>query len=574
MHISGDIPALSKLLLLKGHNGISPCVHCTIQSQIGTNNHRYPALLQVENGTDCFEDYDPGKLPLRSSENINEIYEDLRFNQTKKAKLAKIQQESGIKGKAAIVELLPASIPDSLGIDIMHLLFTNYFKLLLQVIQYDMNNEERKKFVKLFNETQNHIPSIFGRKLSYLTFDSKTQIIASLFSKAEEWKSFGLIYLLPSLYASGYRDRVTIFELSKFISSIQAITQTKDPVTRILYLNVKQNIQEWMVFFEEKFYRRKRKKLHVCTYNSHLLLHLVDTIFKLGPAWCTAQYTCESFIGRRVSKDGHNKHTLLLTIANNIHLKQQIFNLLCTVEGYSQTSISDKILKNPIGLIGNEVELKNDDSKFIKALTTYFNVIYFEEDPQSMDDILEEVKKAFVNGVWLRKYSKLNTETGHQTGSEYLTSLKEARSDSRDNSLVYAPQLMDKNMNLKQRRVEFVWVNRYFNVKYYFTCLFRNHSYSLALCVNRKPIHYQYQGDMVDYGLQAVETKKKDIFEIWKVINAATIKRNVSESHSKSIVWIGDREAIYNPIDKKEKSIMLERKSGSDKKKSSDEDYF
>jgi hypothetical protein len=87
---------------------------------------------------------------------------------------------------------------------------------------------------------------------------------------------------------------------------------------------------------------------------------------------------------------------------------------------------------------------------------------------------------------------------------------------------------------------------------------------------------------MVDYGLQAVETKKKDIFEIWKVINAATIKRNVSEfpSHSKSIVWIGDREAIYNPIDKKEKSIILERnptsdfESGSDKEKSSDEDYF
>lgn len=64
-------------------------------------------------------------------------------------------------------------------------------------------------------------------------------------------------------------------------------------------------------------------------------------------------------------------------------------------------------------------------------------------------------------------------------------------------------------------------------------------------------------------------------------INVATIQRNVSEfpSHQKSIVWIGDREAVYEPSGTKKLSSILEANqtsgfdSESERDKSSDEDY-
>jgi len=136
-------------------------------------------------------------------------------------------------------------------------------------------------------------------------------------------------------------------------------------------------------------------------------------------------------------------------------------------------------------------------------------------------------------------------------------------------------------MNQKEKKVEFIWIIQYFDVKYYFKCDFRNHSYSLALCVERKRIKYQYEGDKFEYGFHAVESKKIEKMEIWKVINVATIQRNVSEfpSHYKSMVWIGDREAVYEPSGTKEVSPILEGNqtsdfdSGSERDTSSDEDY-
>jgi len=112
-------------------------------------------------------------------------------------------------------------------------------------------------------------------------------------------------------------------------------------------------------------------------------------------------------------------------------LKQQIFNLLCCSEGFGQTTISDVVLKKTIGMIGNGFDLKDNNRKLINALSSYLKVIYYDEDDKSMEDISNEIKKTFIDGAWIKKYGKLNTETGHQTGSQFLKSLNGERLGNR-----------------------------------------------------------------------------------------------------------------------------------------------
>ena len=65
------------------------------------------------------------------------------------------------------------------------------------------------------------------------------------------------------------------------------------------------------------------------------------------------------------------------------------------------------------------------------------------------------------------------------------------------------------------------------------------------------------------------------------VVNTATIKRNESEfpSSKSNVVWIADREAIYDPTELRKKSVIINREltsdseSSSESSESSDESY-
>ena len=132
--------------------------------------------------------------------------------------------------------------------------------------------------------------------------------------------------------------------------------------------------------------------------------------------------------------------------------------------------------------------------------------------------------------------------------------------------LVLAPQLVDKFMNLQDKATEFVWLDAYFNVKYYFICKFRHHQYQLALCIKRRRLKYQKTDNNNDYGIIAVESRKKEGLQNFKVTNALTIKRTVCEfpSHLKSMMWVADREAKHKRLEILQASIIQERLTSSE----------
>jgi hypothetical protein len=80
---TGDIPALSKVMHLTGHNSYSGCRFCNIQGTLNReNNHIYYSLKQ---------DIDPKRLPIRTH---NEMLD----------KASQIEQSEGTRREILIRE--------------------------------------------------------------------------------------------------------------------------------------------------------------------------------------------------------------------------------------------------------------------------------------------------------------------------------------------------------------------------------------------------------------------------------------------------------------------------------------
>jgi hypothetical protein len=114
----GDMPAIAKLMRMKGHNGISPCRACRILGIRDTTRTRSPYYTPLHRSDG--ESYDPLHLPRRSHEqfirqaiNVEESPNDAEHDRRSKA--------CGINGVPLLARLSSLSFPDSFPHDLMHL---------------------------------------------------------------------------------------------------------------------------------------------------------------------------------------------------------------------------------------------------------------------------------------------------------------------------------------------------------------------------------------------------------------------------------------------------------------------
>ena len=123
--VFGDIPAISMLLRMKGHNARSPCRLCMIQGvripKSTTVTHYVPHCRKNLHGQ---VDYDPANLPLRTHQQF--------MAQAKEIQLAKMNAESdwltikySINGIPLLSILDSLALPLSTGHEFMHLVFEN-----------------------------------------------------------------------------------------------------------------------------------------------------------------------------------------------------------------------------------------------------------------------------------------------------------------------------------------------------------------------------------------------------------------------------------------------------------------
>jgi hypothetical protein len=124
----GDIPAVSMLMHMKGHNGLCPCRMCSIvaiRTPDSRNKIHYVPLSRRNHPapTDVVE-YRPESLPLRSHDHFMAQAEEVESAPTEiqREQLAKAY---GIKGIPFLTALRSLRFPQSFPYDFMHLIWEN-----------------------------------------------------------------------------------------------------------------------------------------------------------------------------------------------------------------------------------------------------------------------------------------------------------------------------------------------------------------------------------------------------------------------------------------------------------------
>ncbi|KAF8600751.1 hypothetical protein BDV93DRAFT_403113, partial [Ceratobasidium sp. AG-I] len=119
----GDIPAISKLLAIKGHRRICPCRTCRIHGvtdgEEGSHSYYVPMTLPGEK-----EYNDPWALPMQSPQTFSDQLAEMEATRTKTAReeLARIY---GINSRCILSRLHSINLPASFPYDFMHLIYEN-----------------------------------------------------------------------------------------------------------------------------------------------------------------------------------------------------------------------------------------------------------------------------------------------------------------------------------------------------------------------------------------------------------------------------------------------------------------
>lgn len=192
--VFGDIPAVSMLMRMKGHNAILPCRMCEIR---GVRN---PFSSATTNYVPLFRDnfphsngsYDPSALPLRDPKTFMEQAEQVQ-SAPSTAESERLATESGIKGVPLLNSLCSLSFPTSFPYDFMHLIWTNLIPnlILLWTGKFKDLDHDGEDYVlapavwdaigKATSDSGKTIPAAFGSRVPNVASE-KAQMIAETYS--------------------------------------------------------------------------------------------------------------------------------------------------------------------------------------------------------------------------------------------------------------------------------------------------------------------------------------------------------------------------------------------------------
>jgi hypothetical protein len=202
----GDIPAMSLLMKMKGHNGKRPCRMCMIEGVPGSDGHTHYVPLNRSSHPNIMADstktkiFDPQNLPMRTHDEFMAQAAEVEGQRTKAAS-ERMAKQYGIKGVPMLSRLGSLSFPKSTPYDFMHLIFEN---LLPNLVAHWTGNfkglddgEEEYELAKTVwqavgletAKSGDTIPSAYGGRVPNIQ-EHKSEM------NAERW-SFWALYIAP-----------------------------------------------------------------------------------------------------------------------------------------------------------------------------------------------------------------------------------------------------------------------------------------------------------------------------------------------------------------------------------------
>lgn len=119
--VFGDMPAIAKVMRMKGHNGFCPCRFCEISGIHHPTGKVYYVPLWCPQGSDS---YNPTALPKHTHQRFLEQAGEVILAATN-AEEDRLSTKYGIKGIPLLSLLGSLSFPSSFPLDFMHLIFEN-----------------------------------------------------------------------------------------------------------------------------------------------------------------------------------------------------------------------------------------------------------------------------------------------------------------------------------------------------------------------------------------------------------------------------------------------------------------
>ncbi|KAJ6479818.1 hypothetical protein C8R45DRAFT_1006060 [Mycena sanguinolenta] len=321
------MPAMAKLMRMKGHNALHPCRACKITGIRDVEEGGKTLYLPLYREDD--EGYDGFNLPLRTH---NEFIRDAVHvaSAPSDAEAKRCSKSTGINGLPILATLSSLSFPDSFPHDLMHLIPENVVSNLITLLTGDFKGiEDGKEDYKLQPAVINAIgdacvvagnttPAAFGARVPNLATERH-------YYTAESYTIFTML-LGPVLLRNRFsklKYYKHFLELVSIFNDCLKMSIDRDYVDTVL----RGRIVEWVELYEKYYYRYEASRLPVCVLTLHALLHIPDDILNAGPMWCYWNYVTERYVGfiARSSKSRKNPYAsfarCIRDIAQNTAIK-------------------------------------------------------------------------------------------------------------------------------------------------------------------------------------------------------------------------------------------------------------
>jgi hypothetical protein len=256
IQVFSDIPAVSMLLCMTGHNGFCPCRLCSItgiripgQSKpyyVPHDRHLFAATSTQE-----VPSYDPANLPLLTQEQF-EAQADEVTRAKNKTRRKNLSTKYGIKGLCILFVLGSLAFPSSFPYDFMHLIWENLIKNLVLLWTSDFKglDDEGAGYTladgiwaggKATAESKQNIPSAYGAGLPDLSADGVR-------ITAEMW-SFWTLFVGPILLRRKFHDEcyyLHFVELVRLLHICLKFEMTRNDIQTIC-----EGFVNWVKHYEE-----------------------------------------------------------------------------------------------------------------------------------------------------------------------------------------------------------------------------------------------------------------------------------------------------------------------------------
>ena len=210
IRVFGDIPAISMVMRMKGHNGSCPCRMCSIQAiripdsratthYVPLDRSNHPEVLV---DPDAVHTYNAAALPKRSHDEFMAQAREVQYAPSG-AESDRLAKSYGIKGIPVLSALSSLSFPDSFPYDFMHLIWENVVKNLMNLWagtykdldkgseEYQIRGPIWEEVGKASLESGPSIPYVFGPRPPNVASDK--------ISWTADTRSFWFQYVAPVL---------------------------------------------------------------------------------------------------------------------------------------------------------------------------------------------------------------------------------------------------------------------------------------------------------------------------------------------------------------------------------------